>query len=195
VSTNINFYGLNSNIYSVGDPINCINDGAIPVHVINTFCWITYTYTLPGQHGKPVGTHVASSGLGNDYNSEKTYHSYYQWVPFTLFFQGIMFYVPHWIWKNWEEGKMRMITEGVRGVLTMPLGERRHRQERLVRYIMDSLRTHNTYAFGYFFCEFLNVCNVVSFNEKSKFVKFFKFNVSPLFADLKYCNGRQIFGG
>lgn len=55
-----------------------------------------------------------------------------------------------------------MITEGIRGVVAMPLAERRHRQDRLVRYLEDSLRTHNTYAFGYFFCEFLNVCNVVS---------------------------------
>lgn len=59
---------------------------------------------------------------------------------------------------------MRMITEGLRGVLTMGVQERRARQERLVRYLEDSLRTHNTYAFGYFFCEFLNVINVVSFN-------------------------------
>jgi hypothetical protein len=77
-------------------------------------------------------------------------------------FQGLMFYIPHWIWKNWEEGKMRMISEGLRGVLTMPIAERRHRQERLVRYLVDSMSTHNTYAFGYFFCEFLNVLNVVS---------------------------------
>lgn len=70
----------------IGDPISCINDGAIPNHVINTYCWITYTFTMPGQHGKPIGTHVAHSGLGNDYE-EKTFHSYYQWVPFTLFFQ------------------------------------------------------------------------------------------------------------
>lgn len=73
-------------IYIIGDPISCINDGAIPNHVINTYCWITYTFTIPGQHGKHVGTEVASSGLGND-NDEKTYHSYYQWVPFVLFFQ------------------------------------------------------------------------------------------------------------
>lgn len=72
---------------NIGDPINCINDGAIPTHVINTYCWITYTYTLPGMHGQPVGTHVASSGLGNEYGQERTFHSYYQWVPFCLFFQ------------------------------------------------------------------------------------------------------------
>lgn len=73
-----------------------------------------------------------------------------------------MFYIPHWIWKNWEEGKMRMITEGLRGVLTMTPAERKGRQERLVCYINDSLSTHNTYAFGYFFCEALNLVNVVS---------------------------------
>lgn len=55
--------------------------------MINTYCWITYTYTLPGQHGKAVGTHVASSGLGNEFEQDRTFHSYYQWVPFTLFFQ------------------------------------------------------------------------------------------------------------
>lgn len=75
-----------SNTFILGDPISCINDGAVPNHVINTYCWITYTYTMPGQHGKSIGTHVAHPGLGNDYG-EKTYHSYYQWVPFMLFFQ------------------------------------------------------------------------------------------------------------
>jgi hypothetical protein len=34
-----------------------------------------------------VGTQVAGSGLGNEYDSDRTFHSYYQWVPFTLFFQ------------------------------------------------------------------------------------------------------------
>lgn len=70
----------------IGDPISCIHDGGVPGHVINTYCWITYTFTLPGEHGKKVGTEVAQSGLGND-NQEKIYHSYYQWVPFTLFMQ------------------------------------------------------------------------------------------------------------
>ncbi|XP_037027425.1 innexin inx3 [Bradysia coprophila] len=144
----------------IGDPISCINDGAVPGHVINTYCWITYTFTLPGAHGKHVGTEVAQSGLGND-NQDKIFHSYYQWVPFMLFFQGILFYVPHWIWKNWEEGKIRMISEGMRGVLTSSIDERVSRQRRLIKYIYDSIRTHNTYSFGYFFCELLNFVNVV----------------------------------
>lgn len=128
--------------------------------MISTYCWITHTFTLPGEHGKRIGIDVAQSGLGND-NQEQTYHSYYQWVPFMLFAQGVCFYVPHWIWKNWEDGKMRMISDGLRGVMTGPKEDRAHRQRRLVQYIYDSLRTHNGYAFGYFFCEALNLVNVV----------------------------------
>ncbi|XP_055616292.1 innexin inx3 [Toxorhynchites rutilus septentrionalis] len=145
----------------IGDPISCINDGAIPGHVINTYCWITYTFTLPGQHGRQQGTAVAHSGLGNEYNQERTYHSYYQWVPFMLFFQGLLFYMPHWIWKNWEEGKMRMISDGLRGSMALVPEERKGRQSRLVRYLEDSMKTHNTYSLGYFICEALNFINVV----------------------------------
>lgn len=57
------------------------------MHVINTFCWITYTYSIPGMQYKKVGTEVAGHGLGNENGEEKRYHSYYQWVPFILFLQ------------------------------------------------------------------------------------------------------------
>lgn len=56
---------------------------------------------------------------------------------------------------------MRMISEGLRGVLTAPPEERAARQSRLVRYIYDSRSTHNGYSFGYFFCELLNCVNVI----------------------------------
>ncbi|CAB0010947.1 unnamed protein product [Nesidiocoris tenuis] len=71
----------------IGDPISCITDGGVPAHVINTFCWITYTFTLPGVVGDP-GTHVAHPGVASaGPDEEKKYHAYYQWVPFMLFFQ------------------------------------------------------------------------------------------------------------
>lgn len=39
---------------------------------------------------------------------EKKFHAYYQWVPLTLFFQGIMFYFPHWLWKQIEDGRLKV---------------------------------------------------------------------------------------
>lgn len=147
----------------IGDPISCIADSSLPGHVINTYCWITSTFTLPHQQGKPVGTHVAHPGVGTyvEGENETRYHSYYQWVPFMLFFQGLLFYVPHWIWKNWEEGKVRMISDGMRGSMICTKDDRRDRQSRLVQYMLDTLHLHNTYAAGYFMCEALNFINVV----------------------------------
>lgn len=71
-------YGLIS-----GEAISCISDGAVPTHVLNTYCWITYTFTLPNADNRGI----AHPGLGNDYEEEKRIHAYYQWVPFMLFFQ------------------------------------------------------------------------------------------------------------
>lgn len=147
-----------------GDPISCISDGAVSGHVINTYCWITYTFTLPQNQAKTVGSQVAHPGLGGDYDTEKRYHSYYQWVPFMLFFQGVLFYVPHWMWKQWEEGKVRMISEGIRGATVESKQERQAKSDRLVQYIIETLHLHNSYAAGYFFCEALNFINVVSTN-------------------------------
>ncbi|XP_012523563.1 innexin inx3 [Monomorium pharaonis] len=139
----------------IGDPINCLTD-LQHVHVVNTFCWITYTFTLPGQNERTM----AHPGLGID-NGERRYHSYYQWVPFMLFFQGMLFYIPHWIWKHWEEGKIRMISEGMRGSTMDTKQERQTKIDKLVLYLMETLHLHNSYAAGYFFCEILNFANTV----------------------------------
>lgn len=141
----------------IGDPISCINDGAIPAHVLNTYCWITYTFTLPNSPARGI----AHPGLGNDYGEDKRIHAYYQWVPFMLFFQGLLFYVPHWVWKNWEEGKVRMISDGMRGTAATLSDDKNNRLNRLVQYLVDTRHMHNTYSFGYFFCEMLNFINVV----------------------------------
>lgn len=73
-----------------------------------------------------------------------------------------MFYVPHWLWKNWEQGKVRQITDGLRGSFVGGKEEREGRQNRLVQYLIETMHLHNMYAFGYFFCEILNFVNVVS---------------------------------
>ncbi|CAB3243103.1 unnamed protein product [Arctia plantaginis] len=142
----------------IGDPISCIGDGANPGHVINTYCWITSTFTLPYN---PHLKDIAHPGLGPETGEGKRIHAYYQWVPFMLFFQGLLFYVPHWIWKNWEEGKVRMISDGMRGTAATIADNKGNRLNRLVQYLYETRHMHNTYSFGYFFCEMLNFANVV----------------------------------
>ena len=40
--------------------------------------------------------------------------NYYQWVPYVLVMIGLLFRVPHQLWKYLEEGKMGCILTGVR---------------------------------------------------------------------------------
>lgn len=54
-----------------------------------------------------------------------------------------------------------MISEGMRGTVAGISDDRVGRQKRLVKYLMDTLHMHNSYSFGYFFCEVLNFVNVV----------------------------------
>lgn len=45
-----------------------------------------------------------------------------------LILQGLLFYLPHWIWKNWEEGKVRMISDGMRGTVAAIADDKPNRQ-------------------------------------------------------------------
>ena len=49
------------------------------------------------------------NGKGGDY----VFHAYYQWVPFFLCLQILLFYAPHWIWKQLEDGHLKKIMLGL----------------------------------------------------------------------------------
>ena len=82
----------------IGDPINCIVDPDIPQKVMDTYCWIHATFSIPNRFTAEVGNDVPHPGvappadLGDQH--ERKYHKYYQWVCFTLFFQATLFYIP-----------------------------------------------------------------------------------------------------
>ncbi len=152
----------------IGSPIDCITDDAISrPEVINTYCWIQHTFTLPGKRGseltqaypgvRPEEPHQSNGG-------ERRIHSYYQWVPFVLFLQGILFYLPHWIWKQWEDGKVRNMTDGSRGFTlagACAIEDRKSRCVPLTDYIQETLDTNGRLAWSYAICELLNLINAV----------------------------------
>lgn len=73
----------------IGDPIDCIVD-EIPLNVMDTYCWIYSTFTIPNRLTGVVGRDVVQPGVGSHVEGEDEvkYHKYYQWVCFVLFFQG-----------------------------------------------------------------------------------------------------------
>ena len=72
----------------VGNPIDCIHTKEIPEDVLNTYCWIHSTYTIPSAFWKRIGIDVAHPGIDKTIDpEERRYVRYYQWVCFCLFFQ------------------------------------------------------------------------------------------------------------
>jgi hypothetical protein len=42
------------------------------------------------------------------------YHKYYQWVCFVLFLQAAFFYIPRYLWKTAEGGKIKLLIQGLK---------------------------------------------------------------------------------
>jgi hypothetical protein len=145
-----------------GDPIDCIQRDDIPANIIDTYCWIHSTFTLPHAFNKSVGSQIAHPGIDKyTPGMPRVYHKYYQWVCFVLFLQAAMFYIPRYLWKLWEGGRLKSLVLN----LSMPIMDEGDRQEQislLVDYLKANLTYHNTYFYYFVFCEFLNFFNVVA---------------------------------
>ncbi|XP_068235263.1 innexin inx3-like [Palaemon carinicauda] len=136
----------------IGDPIQCTDGGLPVIKPINTYCWITSTFTIN-----------TTTGLGNHAgHHEQTYHAYYQWVPFVLFFMGCLFYVPHLVWKSWEAKTVQLLLQGLhRHTMDPDIVQKR---DNIVKYMKVSKNTRGCnfkYGIPYIFCEFLNLVNVI----------------------------------
>lgn len=145
----------------IGSTISCIG-GSIPGNVLDTYCWITSTFSIPSKQDGKVGQDHAYPGVAPPTADEKdkVYHAYYQWVPFVLFLQGVMFYLPHYFWKLCEDKKLDRITSGLRGK-TFDKEGRRDACENLVKYLWETRGLHNSYALKYYMCDVLNFVNVI----------------------------------
>jgi len=146
----------------IGDPIDCIVDASIGGDIMDTYCWIHSTYTLVDKLDGKIGVDVPHPGVSQlTSKSDKVkYHKYYQWVCFVLFFQAMLFYIPRYLWKTWEGGRMKMLVMD----LNCPIVDEDNkcgRKKLILDYFISNIKNHNFYAFRFFFCEVLNFINVV----------------------------------
>merc|ERR1712135_280272 len=154
-------------IDSKGSAIQCmINKGQPDVvgPIVTKYCWIMSTFTLPRYYEGVQGQDVMYHGVGPiEEGDETVYHAYYQWVPLMLMFQAICFYMPHWIWKQLDNGKMKNIVVGLNKHLENE-EDKTKKIEQLAKYLKERRkyqREHKSWARNFFLCECLNFINVV----------------------------------
>lgn len=156
----------------IGEHIRCIASG-VPDHVVNTFCFFTTTYTLPGANN------TAHPGVGpSQWNLQPVRHAYYQWVPFVLFAQALLFYLPHLLWRTYESGTIRQLVDGLQRLYLKTDGEQdvvagprkimsaasRRAKVRDVMSHLDTVtrfRMNRNWAAVLVACEVLNLANVL----------------------------------
>jgi hypothetical protein len=72
----------------------------------------------------------------------------------------MLFYIPRWLWKNWEAGKITAL------MMDLDIGvvsevEKKQKKKLLLDYLYDNLKNHNWWAYRYFFCELLAFLNII----------------------------------
>lgn len=144
-----------------GDPIDCvpIGDGDLLQKLVDTFCWIHSTFTLP----KSIGNEVAYPGVAkyHGYDGQtRVYHKYYQWVCFMLFFQGVLCYIPRYVWKTLEGGRLKKLTQNLDNPM-MTIEEKKLQLNMLTNYFISTLKLNDMYFYQFVFCETLNLANVL----------------------------------
>lgn len=147
----------------IGDPIDCVVY-AVPQDVMDTYCWIHSTFSIPSRWIGQTKEDFPYPGIApiGDLNEgeELKYHKYYQWVCFFLFFQCAIFYLPRFLWKTAEGGKIKMLVQG----LNEPIIDDNAKADQInliVKYMRLHRGSHAFYAFKYFACEVLNFANTI----------------------------------
>ncbi|PAA47327.1 hypothetical protein BOX15_Mlig006041g3 [Macrostomum lignano] len=135
---------IGTKMYLVGDPVQCwippeFKDGW--EQFAENYCWVKNTYYVPENESIP------SDKL--DRSREEL--TYYQWVPFVLALQALLFYLPSAIWKllNWQSGIH--ISDLVSTALNCLEDDKQKRQEKvalLTRHIELTIVKQRTQKYG-----------------------------------------------
>ncbi|XP_055296476.1 innexin inx2-like [Sitodiplosis mosellana] len=141
----------------IGDPIDCIVE-VIPQKIMDTYCWFYSTYTLSNRLIGIAGKDIVQPGVAShsEFGDTIKYHSYYQWVCFALFFQAILSYIPRYIWKCFENGRIKVLADKLKEPLAKKEDKDKH-MVAMINYFKDNLNQQCFYAYRFFLCEVLNV--------------------------------------
>jgi hypothetical protein len=131
---------------------------------MDTYCWIHSTFSVPARWVGKQGVDMPHPGVSPtadlENGQERKYHKWYQWVAFFLFLEVLLFYMPRYLWKNSENGKVAMLIGGLKDPLLGDDGKKGQIDE-IVKYFRMHRGTHSMYALRFFACELLNFVNVI----------------------------------
>merc|ERR1712080_655979 len=112
--------------------------------------------------GTQLGNRVSQTGVG-PYNPEKddiSVKAYYQWVPFMLWLQAIMFYLPHVIYEMTEGSKVKRIL-GSLNLFVLDREKRKGAECELAEYYVETMGIHDMWSIQVLCAHCLYLVNVI----------------------------------
>jgi len=155
-----------------GEPIMCWSKG-VPDKVLNQYCWIQGTFTVPGPLINTTGEGMIHQGItGSNGPQWERQHVFYLWLNLILVGQAILYLLPGEFWRRLENGKMTMLVQDLYKVELEDMLDVKDKSDdgrikvackrrSLVLYFVSNLGRNNLYAAKYVLMEFLNLLNVV----------------------------------
>lgn len=163
-----------------GEHIRCITGSGMSEKVINTFCFFNSTYTVVKHLNMTLveSGQLPHPGVGPAADEDPiVHHAYYQWVPFALFFQAICFYLPHYLWRSKEGGRLKFMVSGLHlsslalhdeqmkldNDVVIPSKQDRDEKIRQIRVaFVNRIHLNRPWAYYLGLCEVLNFINVLA---------------------------------
>lgn len=90
---------------------------------------------------------------------EKMWHHYYQYVPIMLFLQSVLFYLPHYLWKSWENGLIASVCKQLHEHRFDPTNFFESNYN-LIYYLQNSLLLNKSLVYKYYFCHWFLLLNL-----------------------------------
>lgn len=91
---------------------------------------------------------------------EKTYQTYYRYVPMVFCVMGLACHMPHVLWKSLESGRVTAVTKNALGRVPSET-ERSEISQTLAEYFAQTKGMHDMEAIGFVLCEMLSIAIVL----------------------------------
>lgn len=116
-------------------------------------------YLFPGIPIPSGASGDSEDGTGH-VRRDITWHRYYQYIHILLFLQALFFYLPHYLWKMWENGVVSSICKELYTNRFKPDGLMES-SGHLIEYVQNCLRRNTTLMYKYYLCQILLLVNLI----------------------------------
>lgn len=96
---------------------------------------------------------------GADLYSTTFWHRYYQYIPIILFLQAVFFYIPHYLWKCWENGVVSSICKQLHDN-RFSASEFIDSHYNIIDYLLNCFTLNKSLIYKYYFCQLLLLVNL-----------------------------------